>query len=98
MFDPQNLGRVHGEVAQTQTQQQARQTRVTRHFSAQRDFFTGGRALGNRIGYQIQDGRMQWVLQMRHLLIGPVNSECVLDQIIGTDRQKIKMLEEQWQA
>ena len=36
---------------------------------------------------------MQRVVQMRHQLIGAINGQRVLNQVVGTDRQKIEMLQ-----
>ena len=39
----------------------------------------------------MQDRRMQWVVQIGHLLIGTVNGQGVLDQVVGADGQKVKV-------
>ena len=56
---------------------------VSRHFATQADIFACCRALRNGVGHQLQDGRVQRVIQMRNLLIRAVNRQGVLNQIVG---------------
>ena len=98
LFDPQNLGRVHGKVPQAQTDQQTGQRRISGHFTAQRDLFARCCTLRDGVGQQMQYRWVQGVVQMRHLFVRAVNRQGVLNQVIGADRQKVEMLQEQGQA
>ena len=49
--------------------------------------------LGNGVGHQAQHGRMHRVIKMSHRLVGPVNRQGVLNQVIGANRQKVKVLQ-----
>src|SRR5438552_1642836 len=37
---------------------------------------------------------MQWIVEMRYRLVGAIDGECVLDQVVGADRQEIQSLQE----
>ena len=43
---------------------------------------------------QPQHGRMQRIVEMRHFFVGTVNCQCVLDQVVGTDRQEVQFFHE----
>ena len=86
MFDPQQLRGVHGEMPQPQAQQQTGVGRVPCHFATQTHLFAGRRALGDGVGQQLQHGGVQRVVQVRHLFIGAVDGQGVLNQVIGADR------------
>ena len=86
---------MHGETAQTQPQQKPRHVDVTRHFAAYADALALRIALGNGVGHQPEHSRVAGVIQMRDGLIGAVNRQRVLNEVVGTDGQKIKILEEQ---
>ena len=95
MLDRQDLSRVHGKAAQPHAQQQTGQADIARHFAAHTDILTLSPALGDGLGHQAQHGRMQWVVQVRDRLVGPVNRQRVLDQVIGADRQEVEMFKKQ---
>ena len=41
---------------------------------------------------QLQHGGMQRVVQVRHLLVGAVDGQRVLDQVVGADGEEIQLL------
>ncbi|MPM60808.1 hypothetical protein SDC9_107662 [bioreactor metagenome] len=48
----------------------------------------------DHVGHQAQHRRMHRVIQMGHRLVGAVDGQRVLHQVIGADRQEIKVFEE----
>ena len=44
--------------------------------------------------HQLQHGRMQRVVQVRHRFVGAVDGQRVLDQVVGADRQEVEVLQE----
>ena len=81
---------MHGEVAQPQAEQQARELQVARHLATDRDRHASpGRGL-NRVRDQRQDRRVQRVVEVGHRVVGAVDGEGVLDQVVGADRQEIE--------
>ncbi len=88
---------MHGKAAQPHAQKQTGQARVARHFTANTDFFALQLALMDGVGNQLQHGRVQRVIHVRHRLIGAVNRQGVLDQIIGADGQKVEILQKRAQ-
>ena len=86
---------MHGKTAQTQAQQQSGHGDVTGHFATHADAFAPRLAFGNGAGHQLQHRWVQWVVQMGHGFVHPVDGQGVLDQVVGADGEKIEVLEEQ---
>ena len=86
---------MHGKTAQAQTQQQPGHGHISGHLATHRHTLALPVALGNGVGNQAQHRRVQRIVQMRHRFIGPVNRQRVLDQVVGANRQKVEIFEEQ---
>ena len=69
--------------------------RIARHFAAHRHRHARALRLAQREGDQMQHRRMQRVVQMRDRVIGTIDRQRVLDQVVRADRQEIEPLQKQ---
>jgi hypothetical protein len=76
----------------------ARHGHVAGHFAAHAHALALGVAFGNGVGHQAQHGGVQRVVQVRHRLVGAVDGQRVLDQVVGADGQEVEVLQEQCAA
>ncbi len=88
------MRRVHGKFAQAEAQQQARQARIAAHFAAHHHRRAGAVRGADGVRHQLQHRRMQGVVEVRHGIVGAVDGQGVLDQVVGADGQKIQLLGE----
>src|SRR6185437_5798353 len=84
-----DLARRHGEVPDTEADQQSRESRVAGHLAAEADADARAQRRLDRELYEPQDRRMQRIVKMRHLLVAAVDRQRVLDEIVGPDREEI---------
>ena len=84
---------MHREAAQAQAEQQARELR-RRPPSRRtpRPALPCASALGDGVGDQAQHRRVQRVVEVRDRVVGAVDGERVLDQVVGADRQEVEAL------
>ena len=89
---------MHGEGAQTHGQQQLGEHRVTRHFTAHAHAFACGTRLHDARVNETEHSRVPGVVEMGHLLIGAVDGQRVLDQIVRADGDEIEIAKERGQG
>ena len=95
LLDRQYLRRVHREAAQSQPEQEPGETDIACHLATNAHALGLPVAFGNGVGDQTQHGRVQRVVQMRYRLVGTIDCQRVLDQVVSADRQEVKILQEQ---
>lgn len=98
LFDFGQMGGMHGEFAQAEAEEQTGQSGVAGHFAAYGDGFTGfpGRAQG--VGNEHQDGGMERVEEVGHGVVGAVDGQGILNQVIGANGQEVQFVQEQGRA
>ena len=90
----QQMRRMHGELPQPEAEQDARELHVAGHLAAHRYRLAGLLGAADDVGDQLQHGRMQGVVQMRDGVVGAVDGQRVLDQVVGADGDEIQALDE----
>ena len=83
---------MHGKTFEAHAQQQTGHADITRHLAAHRHTLALGRTLGNGVCHQSKHRWVQGVVQVRHAFIGTVNGQRVLNEVVGADRQIVKVL------
>ena len=81
---------MHREVAQAEPEQQARELQVAGHLAAHGDRHSAARRGLDGARDQRQHRRVQRVVEVRHRVVGAVDGERVLDQVVGADRQEVR--------
>jgi len=81
---------MHGEMAQAEAEQQPRESRVAGHFATDRDLLAGPLAGLDGVQDQVEHGRMQRVVEMRHGVVGTVDGQRVLNEVVGADGEEIQ--------
>ena len=94
LLDRGDLRRVHREAAQAHRQQQLGEGRVAGHLAADADAACPAAGAARWCGDQPQDGRMPGVVEVRHVLVGAVDGQRVLDQVVGADGDEVEVLQE----
>jgi len=69
---------------------EARELEVACHLAADRHGHAAARCGLDGAGHEGQHRRMQRVVQVGHGIVGPVDGERVLDQVVGADREEIQ--------
>ena len=82
---------MHRVLAQPEAQQQARERDVARHLAAQRDRLSRCCAVLITSREQRQHRRVQRVVEVRDRVVGAVDGERVLDEVVGADRQEVEL-------
>jgi len=86
---------MHGEAAQAQAKQQTRHGHIPRHLATHAHPFALRLALRDGVGEKVQHRGMHRVVKVRDSLVGTVNRQRVLDQVVGADGEKVEVFEEQ---
>ena len=85
---------MHGELAQTKTQQHARQAHVSRHFTAHRHGNVDAVRAADDVRDQVENRGMQGVVEMGDGVVGAVDRQGVLDQVVGAYGEEIQLARE----
>ncbi len=88
---------MHRELAQAEPEQEARHGGIARHLPAHRDRGLGALCAADGLRDQLQHRGVQRIVQVRHRIVGAVDRERVLDQVVGADRQEIEVAGEVFQ-
>ena len=86
---------MHGELLQAHAQQEAGHGDFARHLATHRHFHAGPVGGADGMRDQIQDSRVQRVVEICHLIVRAVDGQGVLDQVVGSDGQVIELFHEQ---
>ena len=94
-LDPQQACRMHREFgADPCPSRSARAADVARHLAADRYRFARLLPGAHRGGDQAQHRRVELVIEVRDTVVGAVDRQRVLHQVVGADRQEVKALRE----
>src|SRR5712664_1078649 len=86
MLDAPQGCRRHREAGDPRVEQMRDETRLRGHLAADADLATGGAAVGRHAGDQLQDRRVERVVEARQLGGAAAGGGHVLDQVVGADR------------
>ncbi len=90
-LDPGDGERAHRQLVQPQAQQDQDVARVARHLTAHHDGDPRGvPRLGDLLDHP-QVGRMERLIQVRHVLVHPVHGQRVLDQVVRPDAEEVHL-------
>ena len=78
-------------MPQAETEQQPREVNVAGHLAAHGNRHIGRIRLTDHAGHQMQHGRVQWIEQMRDAIVGTIDRQRVLNEVVGADREKIEL-------
>ena len=76
---------------QADAEQQTGERHVTCHLAAQRNRYPGAIRAADRLRNEVDHGRMQRVVQRRHIRIAPVHRQRVTRQIVRPNRKEIHL-------
>ena len=89
---------MHRKLAQPEAEQKARHGRIARHFPAHRHRGLGALRAADGLRDELQHRRVQRIVQVRHGIVGAIDRERVLDQVVRPDRKKIQLADEIFQG
>ena len=85
----------HAELAQPEPDQQRQQAGIGGHFTADGDRDAAAPPGPGDQAQRAEHGGMERLIQVGHAIVGPVDSETILDQIVGADAEEVRFARQQ---
>ena len=89
---------MHREAAQAHAEQELGERRVARHLAAHAHVLLETIRAGDRLRDQLQHGRMPGVVEMGDGLIGTIDGERVLREVVAADGKEVDVLRKRARA